>query len=83
MKQTFAWKKRAAALAAAALLAGPGSAEAPSTAVSEEAVVDTRTLCAAVLAEEAGLDSRSFTVDLSDAIRLNTKKVVGMSLLVK
>jgi hypothetical protein len=73
----------AAALAAAALAAGRGLAVAPSTAVSEEAVVDTRTRCAAFLEEDAGLDSRSFTVDLSDGIRLNTKKIVGTMIMVR
>jgi hypothetical protein len=79
MKQT----RHGAAALAAALLAGPGLAEAPSTAVSEEAVVDTRTRCAAFLEEDAGLDSRSFTMDLSDGIRLNTNKIAGTMILVK
>jgi hypothetical protein len=73
----------AAALAAAALLAGSGLAEAPAIAASNELALDTRTLSVAVLTEDAGLDSRSFTVDLSDDIRLNTKKIVGTAILVK
>jgi hypothetical protein len=73
----------AAALAAAVLVAGVGVADAPAAAVSNEAAVDTRTRCAALLAEDAGLDSRGFTAELSDGIRLNTKKIVGTMIMVR
>jgi hypothetical protein len=74
----------AAALAAAALLTAPGLAgDYSTTAVSGEAVMDTRTRCAAFLAEDEALDSRSFTVDLSDDIRLNTKKIAGTMIMFK
>jgi hypothetical protein len=80
-KQTLA--HGAAAIAAAALLAGPVLAGAPAAAVSEELTLDTRTLSVAVLAEEAGVDARSFTVDLSDEILLNTKIPLGTMLLLR
>jgi hypothetical protein len=81
-KQTLA--HGAAVIAAAALLAGPGLAGAPSSAVSlVELTLDTRTLSAAVLAEETGVDARSFTVDLSDEILLNTKIPLGTMILLR
>jgi hypothetical protein len=79
MKRSMEW----AALAAAALLAGLAWAVDPASAVSGEAALDTRTLCAAVLADDTELDSRSFTVDLSDGIGLNTKRIVGTAILVR
>jgi hypothetical protein len=74
---------RRAALAAAALLAGWIRADAPASAVSEERLLDTRSLSAAVPGNGAELDSRGFTVDWSDGIRLNTKKIVGTAILVR
>ena len=71
-----------AALAAGALLAGLAGAEV-SSAVSSEALLDTRSISAVADAEERDLDTRSFTTDWSAAQRLNTKKIVGTTIVVR
>jgi hypothetical protein len=58
----------------AALLAGAVRAEGPASA---EATLDTRTQGADALAEDTVLDARDLTFDVSDDIRLNTKKIRG------
>jgi len=70
-----------AALAAGALLAGLAGAEV--SAVSSEAPLDTRAISAVADAEERELDTRSFTTDWSAAQRLNTKKIVGTTIVVR
>lgn len=70
-----------AALAAGALLAGLAGAEV--SAVSSEALLDTRAISAVADAEERDLDTRSFTTDWSAAQRLNTKKIVGTTIVVR
>jgi hypothetical protein len=67
----------------AALLAGGGRADDPSVAVSAEISLDTRTQGAAVLAEDAALDARGLTFDVSNDIWLNTKKIVGSMFLLR
>lgn len=70
-----------AALAAGALLAGLAGAEV--SAVSSDAPLDTRSLSIVTDAEERDLDTRSFTTDWSAAQRLNTKKIVGTTIVVR
>ncbi len=70
-----------AALAAGALLAGLAGAEV--SAVSSEALLDTRSISAVADAEKRDLDTRSFTTDWSAAQRLNTKKIVGTMIVVR
>ncbi len=67
-----------AALAAGALLAG-----AEVTAVSEDAALDTRSLSAVADESDQGLDTRSFTVDWSEARKLNTKRILGTMMLLR
>ncbi len=69
------------ALAAGALLAGLAGAEV--TAVSDAAALDTRSISAVADAEERDLDTRSFTTDWSAARKLNTKKIVGTTIVVR
>ena len=69
------------AFAAAALLAGLAGAEV--SAVSSDALLDTRAISAVADAEERELDTRSFTTDWSAARRLNTKKIVGTAILIR
>ena len=69
------------ALAAGALLAGLAGAEV--TAVSDAAALDTRSLSRVTDVEEQELDTRSFTTDWSAAQRLNTKKIVGTTIVVR
>jgi hypothetical protein len=66
---------------AAVLLAGLAGAEV--SAVSSEAPLDTRSLSIVTDAEERDLDTRSFTTDWSAAQRLNTKKIVGTTIVVR
>jgi hypothetical protein len=71
-------------LLTAALLAGGGLADDPVesfTAASEEMTLDTRTQGADVLAEDAVLDARGLTFDVSNDIWLNTKKIIGTMIL--
>ena len=70
-----------AALAAGALLAGLAGAEV--SAVSSEALLDTRSISAVTDVEDQELDTRSFTTDWSAAQRLNTKKIVGTTIVVR
>jgi hypothetical protein len=70
-------------LLAAALLAGGGLADDPVTAVSAEMTFDTRTQGADALAEDAALDARGLTFDVSNDIWLNTKKIVGTMILLR
>ena len=66
---------------AAVLLAGLAGAEV--SAVSSEALLDTRSLSIVTDVEEQDLDTRSFTTDWSAARRLNTKKIVGTTIVVR
>ena len=66
---------------ALALLASGAGAEA--TALSGEASLDTRSISAVVSTEDAPVDTRTHTVDWSDAGKLNTKKIVGTMLLMR
>jgi len=68
-------------LAVGTLLAGTICAEV--TGLSEVTPLDTRSLTQAVLVADGDLDSRSYTVDWSQAGRLNTKKIVGTLLLLR
>jgi hypothetical protein len=68
-------------LLAAALLAGGGRAGDPVTAVSAEMTFDTRTQGADVLAEDAEIDARGLSFDVSNDIWLNTKKIRGTMIL--
>jgi len=65
----------------AALLATVVGAEV--SAVSDEAALDTRSLSAIAAVEDEEMDTRSYTMDLSAASRLNTKKIVGTMLLIR
>ena len=67
-------------LAAGMLLAGTICAEV--TGASAITSLDTRSLTQAAVVEDKNLDSRSYTIDWSQAGRLNTKKIVGTLLLV-
>ncbi len=69
------------ALAAVALLALGAGAEV--TAVSEDAALDTRSLSAVADESDQGLDTRSFTVDWSEARKLNTKRILGTMMLLR
>ena len=66
---------------ALALLASGAGAEA--TALSDETSLDTRSLSAVASVEDAAADTRTHTVDWSDAGKLNTKKIVGTMLLMR
>jgi len=68
-------------LAVAALLASDTGAAV--TAVSDDATLDTRGLSTAADEMDQSLDSRSFTVERSEAHKLNTKKIVGTMVLVR
>ncbi|HPB10244.1 MAG TPA: hypothetical protein PLT74_03210 [Kiritimatiellia bacterium] len=81
MKTTKRTSGMMAALAAGTLLAGLAGAEV--TAVSDAAAVDTRSLSAVADVDDQDLDTRSFTVDWSAARRLNTKKIVGTTIVVR
>jgi hypothetical protein len=65
----------------AVLLAGLAGAEV--SAVSSDAPLDTRSLSIVTDVEEQDLDTRSFTTDWSAARRLNTKKIVGTTIVVR
>ena len=69
------------AFTAVELLAGLAGAEV--SAVSSEALLDTRSLSRVTDVEEQDLDTRSFTTDWSAARRLNTKKIVGTTIVVR
>ena len=66
---------------AAVLLAGLAGAEV--SAVSSDAPLDTRSLSIVTDVEEQYLDTRSFTTDWSASQRLNTKKIVGTTIVVR
>jgi hypothetical protein len=70
-------------LLTAALLAGGGRADDPFEAASAEMTLDTRTQGADALAEDAALDARGLTFDVSNDIWLNTKKIVGTMILLR
>jgi len=53
------------------------------SAVSSDAPLDTRSLSIVTDVEEQDLDTRSFTTDWSAAQRLNTKKIVGTTIVVR
>lgn len=69
------------ALAAGALLAASAGTEV--TAVSAAAALDTRSLSPTAAAQEQALDTRSFTVDWSEASKLNTRPVITTVLLLR
>ena len=81
MKTTKRTSGMMAALAAGTLLAGLAGAEV--SAVSSDAPLDTRSLSIVTDVEEQDLDTRSFTTDWSAAQRLNTKKIVGTTIVVR
>ncbi|MDD3538302.1 MAG: hypothetical protein PHH65_08585, partial [Eubacteriales bacterium] len=66
---------------ALALLASGAGAEA--TALSGETLLDTHSISAIAAAEDQAADTRTHTVDWSDARKLNTKKIVGTMLLMR
>ncbi|MDD4623152.1 MAG: hypothetical protein PHG71_07940 [Kiritimatiellae bacterium] len=66
---------------ALALLASGAGAEA--TALSGDASLDTRSLSAVASVEDSSADTRTHTVDWSDARKLNTKKIIGTMILVR
>jgi len=70
-------------LTAIILLAGRVGATVPSTAVSDDVLLDTRTLSRGVAAEDKSLDSRSYTVDWSEAAMLNTKPIISTLILIR
>lgn len=53
------------------------------TAVSDTALLDTRSLSTVTDIEEQDLDTRSFTMGWSAARRLNTKEIVGTTIVVR
>ncbi len=53
------------------------------TAVSDTALLDTRSLSTVTDIEEQDLDTRSHTMDWSEARRLNTKEIVGTTIVVR
>jgi hypothetical protein len=69
------------ALAAGTLLAGLAGAQV--SAVSDDAPLDTRSLSVTAAEAEQILDTRTHTVDWSEARTLNTKKIVGTMILVR
>ena len=69
------------AFTAVELLTGLAGAEV--SAVSSDAPLDTRSLSIVTDVEEQDLDTRSFTTDWSAAQRLNTKKIVGTTIVVR
>lgn len=70
-----------AALAAGVLLAGLAGAQV--SAVSTETALNTRSLSAVAAAEDQATDTRSFTIDWSEQRKLNTKKIVGTTIMVR
>ena len=66
---------------ALALMAAGAGAEA--TALSGDASLDTRSLSAVASVEDSSADTRTHTVDWSDARKLNTKKIIGTMILVR
>lgn len=69
------------AFAAAAMLAGLAGAQV--SAVSTETALNTRSLSAVAAAEDQATDTRSFTIDWSEQRKLNTKKIVGTTIMVR
>ena len=69
------------ALAAGVLLAQGAGAEV--SGLSEPAVLDTRSLSRVAAADEATLDTRSFTADWSAPRTLDTRKIIGTFFLLK
>ncbi len=70
--------------AAITLLAGLANADGPWTCESESAVtVDTRSLSQVATADDNALDTRSYTVDWSEARKLNTKKIIGTMVIMR
>lgn len=74
-----------AALAAGTLIAlGVGATDTVTvTAESADVALDTRSLSRVTALEEDDLDTRSYTVDWSEARTLNTKKIMGTLLLMR
>ncbi len=61
-------------MAGAFLVSGAG---AEVSAVSEDALLDTRMLSSIVVIENQDLDTRSYSVDVSAVAPLNTRKIIG------
>ncbi|MDA3925640.1 MAG: hypothetical protein PF904_13155 [Kiritimatiellae bacterium] len=53
------------------------------SAVSDDALLDTRMLSSVVVIENQDLDTRSYTVDLSDGAPLNTQKIIGSLIIIQ
>jgi hypothetical protein len=70
-----------AALAAGLLLAGWAVAQV--SAVSEDAALDTRSFSSAAAIENAAADTRTHTKEWSIARKLNTKKIIGTTIMVR
>jgi len=71
------------AMTVVALLAGWGWAYAPVAAVSEDAPLDTRSVSAMADIDDQELDTRSYTMDWSEARKLSTKKIKGTMILMR
>lgn len=83
MKTTKWMSKGTSMLAAAVLLASSAGAVDPVSDVSEATAVDTRTMSRVLDVDDKPLDSRSYTIDWSIAGTLNTKKIIGTTLLIR
>ena len=73
--------KMTVASVVALLLTGFAGAEV--SAVSEDTALNTRSLSSAAAAENQATDTRSFTIDWSEQRKLNTKKIVGTTIMVR
>ncbi|MFA7174707.1 MAG: hypothetical protein WC340_15095 [Kiritimatiellia bacterium] len=74
--KTMKWmSQKAITLTAVTLLAAGGNAD--MVGYSADTAVDTRTLARMVAMDEKPLDSRSYTLDWSIAVPLNTKQIIG------
>ena len=71
------------ALIMTALLATAATADIPSVAVSADITLDTQTQGAGVLAQDAAVDARGLTFDVSGDILLNTKVPYGTLIILR
>jgi hypothetical protein len=53
------------------------------SAVSDEALLDTRMLSRVAVIDDQDLDTRSYSVDLSDDAPLNTRKIIGTLIVIQ
>ena len=82
--KTIKWiNQTTVTLAALVLLTSSAGAVDPVFDVSDETAVDTRTMSRVAAEDDKPLDSRSYTIDWSIAVKLNTKKIIGILLLVR